>query len=47
MKTGSKEEVEFQGLGGRKVVGQFDGGRITADAGGAFIGRGGTCERSS
>lgn len=38
MKTGCKEEIEFQGLGGRKVVGQFDGGRITTDAGALLLG---------
>jgi len=38
VKTGSKEEVEFQGLGGRKVVGQFDGGRIITDAGTLLLG---------
>ena len=38
MKTGCKEEIEFQGLGVRKVVGQFDGGRITTDAGALLLG---------
>ena len=38
VKTGCKEEIEFQGLGGRKVVGQFDGGRITTDAGALLLG---------
>ena len=38
VKTGCKEEVEFQGLGVGKVVGQFDGGRITTDAGALLLG---------
>jgi hypothetical protein len=31
------EQVEFQGLGHRKVVGAFDGGDVTSDAGGLLL----------
>jgi len=31
------EQLEFQGLGARKVVADFSGGRITSDAGGLFL----------
>jgi len=31
------EQIEFQGLGRRKVVGDFSGGRVTSDAGGLLL----------
>jgi len=31
------EQLEFQGLGRRKVVGDFSGGRVTSDAGGLLL----------
>ena len=31
------EQLEFQGLGTRKVVADFSGGRITSDAGGLLL----------
>ena len=38
MKTNCNElELEFQGLGSRKVVAAFDGGRIGSDAGGLLL----------
>jgi hypothetical protein len=33
----SETTVEFQGLGTRQVVGRFDGGQITSDAGGVLL----------
>ena len=29
----TEEQLVFQGVGGRRVVARFDGGRITSDAG--------------
>ena len=31
------KELEFQGLGRRDVVGKFDGGRLSSDAGGLLL----------
>ena len=31
------EQVEFQGLGHRKIEAQFDGGNVTSDAGGLLL----------
>ncbi|MCG7988631.1 MAG: IS1380 family transposase [Candidatus Thiodiazotropha weberae] len=31
------EQIEFHGLGKREVIGKFDGGRITSDAGGLLL----------
>ena len=31
------KRFQFQGLGGRTVVGGFDGGEITSDAGGLLL----------
>ncbi|MCK4516222.1 MAG: transposase, partial [Spirochaetaceae bacterium] len=31
------KQLGFQGLGNRKVVGQFDGGTLTSDAGGLLL----------
>ena len=31
------EQLEFHGLGRRKVVGRFDGGKISSDAGGLLL----------
>lgn len=33
----SQQELLFQGLGGREVVGRFDGGQVTSDAGGLLL----------
>jgi hypothetical protein len=33
----SETSIEFQGLGTRQVVGRFDGGQITSDAGGVLL----------
>lgn len=38
MKTECKsKQIEFQGLGKREVIGKFDGGSITSDAGGLLL----------
>ncbi|MBL1168818.1 MAG: IS1380 family transposase, partial [Candidatus Brocadia sp. AMX1] len=37
MKTGCKDAIEYQGLSGRKVISQFNGGQITTDAGGLLL----------
>jgi len=34
----TKGSFEFQGVGGREVVAQFDGGRITSDGGALLLG---------
>ena len=31
------EQLEFQSLGRREVIGRFDGGRITSDGGGLLL----------
>ena len=31
------EQMEFQGLGSRKVIADFSGGRVTSDAGGLLL----------
>ena len=33
----SAAQLEFHGLGGRAVVGEFDGGKISSDAGGVLL----------
>jgi hypothetical protein len=33
----NSKQVEFQGIGPRKVVGDFDGGNVTSDAGGLLL----------
>jgi hypothetical protein len=37
VKTGCKDAIEYPGLSGRKVVSQFNGGRITTDASGLLL----------
>ncbi|MBL1169752.1 MAG: hypothetical protein D8M50_13045 [Candidatus Brocadia sp. AMX1] len=37
VKTGCKDAIEYQGLSGRKVISQFNGGQITTDAGGLLL----------
>ena len=34
----NKEKLKFQGIGTKKVIGSFDGGIITSDAGGLLFG---------
>lgn len=34
----NKEKIKFQGVGNRKVIVSFDGGKITSDAGGLLLG---------
>ena len=36
-----QEQMEFQQLGRREVIGRFDGGMISSDAGGIAVARGG------
>ena len=31
------KQIEFQGLGKREIVGNFEGGKITSDAGGLLL----------
>ena len=31
------EQLAFEGLGRRKVIGRFDGGRLSSDAGGVLL----------
>ena len=33
----SAEQMEFQGLGRRRVAGRFDGGRMSSDGGGVLL----------
>ena len=33
----SLEQLEFQGMGGRRVVGRFDGGRMSSDGGAMLL----------
>ncbi len=34
---GKKEKIRFQDVGNKKVIGNFDGGSVTSDAGGLLL----------